>query len=61
MRTYSASDLFDTIISDGGRGGGAFEGLTMNVEFFENNTGRSKKCAISKKIRGGGRGGGGGE
>ena len=36
-----------------GGGGGAFEGLTMNVEFCENNQ-RSKKVRYFRKNEGGG-------
>ena len=40
---------------EGGRGGGgAFEGLTVNVEICENNSGRSKKMRYFRKIRRGG-------
>ena len=42
-------------------GGGVFEGLTINVEFCEDNSGRSKKMRyISEKNNGGGGGGKGG-
>ena len=39
-------------------GGGVFKGLTINVEFCEDNSGRSKKMRyISEKNKGGGGGG----
>ena len=36
-----------------GGGGGAFEGLTVNVEICEDNSGRSKKMRYFRKIKGG--------
>ena len=34
-----------------GAGGGSFEGLTMNVEFCEDNSGSEQKMRYFRKIR----------
>ena len=34
--------------------GGAFEGLTMNVEFYEDNSGSAQKMRYFRKIKGAG-------
>ena len=39
---------------EGGRG--AFEGLTMNVEFYEDNSGSAQKMRFFRKKKGGGGG-----
>ena len=42
------------------KGGDAFEGWTMNVEFCKENSGSAQKMRYFRKIKGGGGGGGGG-
>ena len=44
----------DLHLPNWGGGGGAFESLTMNVEFCEDNSGRSKIMRCFRKMGGGG-------
>ena len=57
LRVLTSLAAVSNIYSGGSRPspkGGAFEGLTMNVEFCEDNAGRSNKMRYFRKNKGGG-------